>query len=130
MAFRRHVDGPKKPSGIREITKQSFMHSTFWVQLHNVPVRCTEQEVRISIDIMQPLKKLVYVEHEEEEDISIPVAYERRRDFCFCCGLIKHPYKECENYERQPKDNLAYKVWMNAVQIYGRSKVNRSHERG
>lgn len=36
----------KEPSGIREITKQSFTHSAFWVQFHNVPVGCMEQGTR------------------------------------------------------------------------------------
>ena len=80
----------KEPSGIREITKQSFTHSAFWVQFHNVPVGCMEQgtikvlgeaiwiveevdadedeecigqyaRARISIDIARPLKKIIYL---------------------------------------------------------------------
>ena len=87
--------------------------------------------VRISIDITQPLKKIIYVEQEGEEDIlPIPVVYERLPDFCFCCGRIGYPYKECDKYEGQPKDKLAYGVWMQAVHLYGRPKANRSHEKG
>lgn len=149
----------KEPSGIGEITKQAFTHSAFWVQLHNLPVGCMEQEtvrmlgeaigtieeidadeegecigkyalVRISIDITQPLKKIIYVEQEGEEDIPIPVAYERLPDFRFYCGLMGHPYKKCDKYKGQARDKLAYGVWMQAVQLYGRSKVNRSNEKG
>lgn len=157
--FERALIVLKEPSGIGEITKQVFTHSAFWVQLHNIPVGCMEQEtvrmlgetigtveeidadeegecigqyarVRISIDITQPLKKIIYVEQEGEEDIPIPVVYERLSDFCFCCGRIGHPYKECDKYEGQPKDKLAYGVWMQAVHLYGRPKANRSHEKG
>ncbi|KAH9724503.1 putative reverse transcriptase/RNA-dependent DNA polymerase [Citrus sinensis] len=86
--------------------------------------------VRISIDITQPLKKIIYIEHARGEEISIPVVYERLPEFYFCCGRIGHPYKECDKYEGQPKDELAYRVWMQVVQFYGKPRVNRSHERG
>lgn len=30
----------KEPSGIGNITKQSFLHVSFWVQIRNVPLMC------------------------------------------------------------------------------------------
>ena len=89
--FERALIVLKEPSGIGKIMKQSFTHATFWVQLHNVLVGCIDQEiigvlgkaigiveevdadeerecigqyarVSISIDITQPLKKIIYLE--------------------------------------------------------------------
>lgn len=46
---------------------------------------CTGQyaRVRISIDITQPLQKIIYLEQDDDEDIPIPVVYERLPEFCF-----------------------------------------------
>lgn len=43
--FERALIILKEPSGIGEITKQSFTHSDFWVQLHNVLVGCRDHEI-------------------------------------------------------------------------------------
>ncbi|KAL9453740.1 hypothetical protein AB3S75_009362 [Citrus x aurantiifolia] len=157
--FERALIVLKERSGIEEIMKQSFTHATFWVQLHNVPVGCMDQEiigelgkvigiveevdtgkerkcigqyarVRISIDITQPLKKIIYLEQEGAEDVPIPVVYERLPEFCFCCGLIGHQYKECEKYKGQPNDKLAYGVWMQAAPLFGKFRTSRFSKRG
>ena len=46
--------------------------------------------VSISIDITQPLKKIIYLELEGEDDVPITVVYEWLSDFCFYCGFIGH----------------------------------------
>lgn len=66
--------------------------------------------VRISIDITQPLKKIIYLELEGADNVPIPVVCERLPKFCFCYGLIGDQYKECEKYKGQPKEKLAYEV--------------------
>lgn len=35
----------KEPSGIGEVINQSFTHAAIWVQLHNIPVGCMDQEI-------------------------------------------------------------------------------------
>lgn len=121
----------EEPRGIGNKRKQKFTHATFWVQFHNVPIGCMELEsihklgeligdvlevetddegecigpyarVRISIDITKPLQKMVFLELEEDNEVELPVLYERLPDFCFCCGLIGHQFKECEAYKGQP----------------------------
>lgn len=42
--FERALIVLKEPSDIKEITKQSFTHTTIWVQLYNVPIGCIEQD--------------------------------------------------------------------------------------
>ena len=85
--------------------------------------------IRISINITQPLKKILSLKQEGETDISMPMVYEHLPDFCFCCGIIVHQYKECTQYQGQPKEELLYGMWMKAIMIEGRSKKYRSKER-
>lgn len=76
------------------------------------------------------MEKIIYLEQQGEDDIPIPIVYERLPEFCFCCGLIGHQYKECDKYKGQPKDKLAYGVWIQAVQLVGKLRTNRTNERG
>lgn len=105
-----------EPKGIGEIIKQSFTHTTFWVQIQNVPVACLERyflqelggkirivkevetdeygkyigefiRVRISIKMTQPLEKIL---QEGDADILMSIDYERLPDFYFICGVISH----------------------------------------
>ncbi|KAK9218225.1 hypothetical protein WN943_006862 [Citrus x changshan-huyou] len=71
--------------------------------------------IRISVNITQPLERILFLKQEGEPDIPMPVVYERLIDFCFCCGIIGHQYKECENYQSQQKGELPYGNWMKAT---------------
>ena len=144
-----------EPTGIGEVTRQTFTHTSFWVQLRNVPIMCMEKDIlkvlgeqigtveevetdgngecigeivriRISVDITQPLPKLIFLKLEGEEKIPMPVGYEHLPDFCFCCGHIGHSFKECVQYKGQTKEQLPYGVWMKAIKISERAKLNRS----
>lgn len=33
-----------EPASIRDIKDQSFTHTTFWVQIHNIPIMCMNRE--------------------------------------------------------------------------------------
>lgn len=133
-----------EPRGIGDIHKQVFTHISFWVQFHNVPIMCMHKEaihklgekvgmveevdtdedgecikafarVRISIDITTPLKKIIFLQPEGEMKIPIAVLYEKLPDFCFCCGMLGHQYRECLKYKGQPKEKLAFGGWMKAL---------------
>ena len=71
--------------------------------------------IRIRIDITQPLKKRLLIRLEDGERISLRVAYKKLPDFCFCCGLLGHQYKECLEYKGQLNDELPYGAWMKAL---------------
>ncbi|KAH9792118.1 CCHC-type domain-containing protein [Citrus sinensis] len=143
-----------EPKGIGDIANQSFTHTPFWVHLRNMPITWmhrdmvqelgeyigsvedvdTDEEgncigeivrLRISVDITKPLQKILEVETEDEGSIPIPILYERLLDFCFCCGLIGHQYKECIEYKGQPKEDLPYGYWMKATTRARKLKQNR-----
>ncbi|KAH9658540.1 hypothetical protein KPL70_023537 [Citrus sinensis] len=108
-----------EPRGIGEVIKQSFTHISFWIQIRNVPLACMEKEflhelggkiglveevetdengdcigefarIGVSINITQPLEKILFLKQERETDIPMPVVYERLPDFCFWYGIIGH----------------------------------------
>lgn len=149
----------KEPSGIGNMRKQAFTHVAFWIQIHNVPLACMERDnvqklggllgevlevetddegeciglyarVRVSIDITKSLQKMVFLELEDEDDeVELPVLYERLPDFCFCCGIIGHQFKECSAYNGQPKEKLPYGVYMRALSKAEKTKLNRGRDR-
>ncbi|KAH9680286.1 zinc knuckle protein [Citrus sinensis] len=146
-----------EPTGIGNIKNQSFTHTSFLVQIHNVPIMCMDKEsmqklsekigivkevdtdeigecngqftpARIFIDITQPLKKVVFVQQDGIK-VPMPVLYERLPDFCFCCAHIGHQFRECLKYKGQPKEELSYGSWMRATTQAERGKQNWSKER-
>ena len=116
-----------EPNGVANIKEQTFMFTSFWVQIHNLPIMCMNKEavtevgkkigkveeidtdeagecigqfarVRISINVTQPLKKVVFVQVDGTK-IPMPVLYEKLPDFCFSCAHIGHQYRECLKYK-------------------------------
>ncbi|KAK9179229.1 hypothetical protein WN943_028428 [Citrus x changshan-huyou] len=149
-----------EPAGIGDVKKQKFNHVSFWVQIHDVLIMCMSKEMalelgnvigkveeietdatreyfgqflrlRISVDVMKPLKKLIELEQEgeNEEDIPMRVMYERLPDFCFCCGRICHQYRECVHYKSQSKDEMPYGPWLKALTITEKLKQGRRKDR-
>lgn len=71
---------------------------------------CMGQVIRwtISVNITQPLKKILFIESEDGKKILVAVECEKLSDFCYYCGCIGHSYKKCEKYKGQPKNDIAY----------------------
>ncbi|KAH9647988.1 hypothetical protein KPL70_025411 [Citrus sinensis] len=147
-----HFDRPlivlAEPKGIGEVAKQSFTHTSFLVQIRNVPLACMDKDflwdlgrkigsveevqtddngdcigeyarIRVSINITQPLERILFLKQEGETDIPMPVVYERLLDFCYFCGIIGHQYKEY----------LPYGSWMKAITVGGFTKRNQNKGR-
>lgn len=98
---------------------------SFWVQCHNVPIAFLNistlekidsqigvveevdegdsgsylgqyARIRVRNDISKYLKKYFRVDIEEDkEDVFILLAYELLPDFCYKCGIIGHPFRDC-----------------------------------
>ena len=87
-----------EPTSLGEVTKQSFSHASFWVQIHNIPIMCMNEEtirefgkeigkveevgtnaegecirkyarLRVSVDVTKPLVKILSLEPEEDEKV-------------------------------------------------------------
>lgn len=62
---------------------------------------CIGSFVRITalVDVTKPLTKRLILKFEEGNQLSMKVVYERLPEFFFCCGRIRHQYKECLDYK-------------------------------
>ncbi|KAK9178425.1 hypothetical protein WN943_027615 [Citrus x changshan-huyou] len=147
-----------EPVGMGSIKRQPFTHTSFWVQIHGMPIKCmvkgtieklgekigrveeveTDEEgecigpfaqVRISVDITKPLRRILILKQEGDEDIVMLIKYERLPDFCFCCGLIGHQFRECIQYKGQPNEKLIYGGWMKAPTPFELAKLNKGKNR-
>lgn len=102
--------------------------------------------IQVSVNIIKPLKKLIILKQEREEDIPILVAYERLPDFCFCYGCIEHQFRECRTFvfvvdalgtslenvwiiKVSKKKDLPFRPWLKAVSLADRTKLNRAKEK-
>uniref|UniRef100_A0A2N9FFZ2 Reverse transcriptase domain-containing protein n=1 Tax=Fagus sylvatica TaxID=28930 RepID=A0A2N9FFZ2_FAGSY len=116
----------EEDEAIEEVT---FTDTSFWVQLHGIPVRRMNHEVaailgsslgkiarvtggetsvddgqamriRVSIDITKPLCRGRKAKLERGRETWISFKYERLPNFCYWCGLVTHSDKDCPHWLR------------------------------
>lgn len=85
--------------------------------------------VRILIDITKHLKKILRIQQEDKKEIPVGMVYKMMLDYCFCCGYIRHQYRECAKYKGQITKDLAYEAWLKAIPLVDRMKFQKSKER-
>ena len=106
------------------VEELSFDKASFWVQVHNIPIRyrnisvaediCdsigqvhrsaenTEggggsyMRVRVTLDVYQPLCRGRVIKLEDGEKIWVSFKYERLPNICYWCGCLDHGDKDCD----------------------------------
>ncbi|XP_075640364.1 uncharacterized protein LOC142612127 [Castanea sativa] len=143
LSFRHEADMNKvylrRPWSIREghlILKKwhpdlswqevSFSSSSFWVQVHNLPLLWRTEEnlfkigskvgnvtevdligdtggawkrfikVRVEITIASPLIPGIFLPRPNKRDLWIGIKYERLANVCYNCGMLRHDQKGCQ----------------------------------
>ena len=107
------------------ISSLAFQFTTFWIQIHELPVQCLNQEtrdaigrslgtpllmidteseggkgnylrVRVRIDITKPLHRVRKVWSKGSVIGCENLKYKRLPNFCYWCGLVSHDARDCE----------------------------------
>ena len=111
----------ERNSSIEELC---FDKASFWVQVHNIPIRYRNRSVaedicdsigqvhrsvanseggggsfmrvRVTLDVYQPLCRGRVIKLEDGEKIWVSFKYERLPNFCYWCGCFDHGDKDCD----------------------------------
>ena len=115
----------QRVQGDGPIQDSLFSHTSFWVQLHNLPLRrrteaaaesigqsiglvekvaASDDEhggencmrVRVRMEVNRPLCRGRLVKFEEGRNGWIAFRYERLPNFCYWCGYLDHGDKDCD----------------------------------
>nr|XP_023915780.1 uncharacterized protein At4g02000-like [Quercus suber] len=122
--FDKYLVGLYRPTGEELVDDATFDKTTFWVQMHNLPLRRMNKttaeaigktlgivehvdasatgecrgrylRVRIQLDITQPLCRGRMVNIGKAELQWVAFQYEKLSIFCYWCGLLNHDEKDC-----------------------------------
>ncbi|KAK7861031.1 uncharacterized protein CFP56_029151 [Quercus suber] len=122
-SFDRHLVVLQRYDGILLMDKVDFSKSSFWVQIHNLPLSCLTPEValeiseslgtvnksvgisdmvggnfmriQVLIDITKPLSRGRIITLDSNDDRFISFKYERLPNICYWCGMVSHDDKDC-----------------------------------
>ena len=115
----------QRAANVDSVPGWDFSHTTFWLQIHNVPERLLTQaigesvgktlgtmvqvvdpeddgpgveflRVRTVLDISRPLPRCCKLWSEGKLVGCIGIRYERLPNFCYWYGYVNHSGRECE----------------------------------
>ena len=123
-SFDKYLVAMQKFDGSKDVRDMSFEHATFWIQVHDLPLRfrnkvvvkqlcealgiviCEEEgtamvgdwfvRVRVTLNISKPLCKGRVITLDDGKDLWIPFKYERLPNLYYRCGCLSHDERNCE----------------------------------
>ncbi len=128
-AYDKHLVVFQRIEDDEAIAEVDFKYTSFWVQLHGIPIRRMNHEaatilgsslgkiahvseggeaigggqamrIRVSVDITKPLCRGRRAKLEKDKETWISFKYERLPNFCYWCGLLTHTDKDCHFWLR------------------------------
>lgn len=131
------------PDDIPEKTTLHFLD--IWVQIHDLPCGYMSEKIagiigdhvgifissdpnnflggwrnflriRTSIDVREPLKKMMKLKKKDGSCFWISFKYERLHTFCYFCGLLGHSMQFCRKYYgvKTAPEELPFGAWLRA----------------
>ncbi|KAL0002652.1 hypothetical protein SO802_016433 [Lithocarpus litseifolius] len=109
-----------------DITEMEFKWVTFWVQVHDIPIRFRNRRVaericeaigkvnsmlddnesegdgfiriRVTIDVSKPLSRGRVISLDSGKELWVSFRYERLPNICYWCGSLMHGDRDCEQW--------------------------------
>ena len=109
-----------------DLTEMEFKWVTFWVQVHDIPIRFRNRRVaeriyeaigkvnvrpdeieskrdgfiriRITIDVSKPLCHGRVISLDSGKELWVSFKYKRLPNICYWCGCLTHNDKDCEQW--------------------------------
>ncbi|KAL4387335.1 hypothetical protein GQ457_09G012790 [Hibiscus cannabinus] len=133
-------DWPKEAT-LEEI---DFSLSEFWVHIYNLPMALINEKnaqkigsifskylesnindeervkwdgflkIKVAMRVDDPLKTGFKLKRGENDHIMVSFKYERMPEFCYSCGRMGHPAKECGYKDLNQKKGNLYGPWLRA----------------
>ncbi|XP_042988686.1 uncharacterized protein LOC122316216 [Carya illinoinensis] len=124
-SFDKHLLLVQEVDGNKQVQQIKIREASFWVRLHDLPLRARNDRVghrigakigrvlevdldsgelawgdflrvRVSLDIRKPLLRGTRFSMGFEDSCWVRFSYERLSTFCFYCGCLGHGDRECE----------------------------------
>ncbi|XP_073124567.1 uncharacterized protein [Henckelia pumila] len=145
-----------EPKGMQNSRTMSFDTISIWTQCYNLPLACMHRDIlkkvgsqigvveevdtredgfssgrfariRVRLDVSKPIKKFISISsRQDNEDIIVPLAYERLPDYCYNCGCIGHSFRDCTTVPVE-QGKLDFGSWLRAIHPKGGTRSRQSH---
>lgn len=70
--------------------------------------------IKVMVEVHKPLRRVVFVLDEDQNNSWIPFKYERSLGYCFRCGCIGHAVKDCAmitpEVKELPEDDMPFSL--------------------
>ena len=125
-SFDKHLMVLQKYEKEEDLTELEFKWATFWVQVHDIPIRFRNKKVaekiyeaigivntitdenehegdgfiriRVTVDISKPLSHGRVIFLDSGKELWVSFKYERLPNICYWCGCLMHDDRDCEQW--------------------------------